>query len=461
MRNKRAIATMMIAIMSVVTIFSLSGCGGSDDSAKTLSIGRNSDKSYLNGLEDGKIYVRHDNTFTEVYFNNTTFEKESVVASPKDGRIYWFQGDEDKIPTLYKGDSLVEYTSGVFEEKFILERFEDLGYSVGICGMQPIESGRYTISTDVEKKNTYPYSDADEITKLTNPTVIVDSISEKPIREYNEVDPETYEPLAPPQELCVPTKHGTIPGLKKDSFYNVRVYEGTVEHLYKLCANVMILASMECLTKIDYKFEEEYLLKIELPSTLKTGYYSINGLGVFRYVADSTYNANTNFNEPNEPEDSTLSAKPKNKTEIANENYELDLNRENVVAGTQEERNAIQTQADAMLSPKTPEELMYTEPKVYTLNITGDGYFEVKVALTGAEDAKSFVTGIITDPTGKNTKLQRDKNGDLSTELAADIDGKYIIRLYDMSDRVSAKIISKQVSDPEPVPMDEEYEDEE
>ena len=205
----------------------------------------------------------------------------------------------------------------------------------------------------------------------------------------------------------MPTKHGTIPGLKKDSFYNVRVYEGTVEHLYKLCANVFILGSMECLQNIDYKFEEEYLLKIELPANLKTGYYSINGLGVFRYVSESTYNANTNFNEPNVLEDEGLKAKEKENPEITKESYELDLRRDNVVQGTQEERNAIRTQADAMLSPQTPEELMYKEPKTYDLNISGDGYFEVKVALTGAEDAKSYVVGVITDPTGKNTKLTR------------------------------------------------------
>ena len=169
MRSKRVVAVILIAILSLVTVLSLSGCGNSDETSKTLTVEKNSDKSYLNGLEDGKIYVRHDNTFTEVYYNNTTFDQGTIVASPKEGRIYWFQGDEDKIPTLYKGDSLVEFTNEVFEEKFILERFEDMGYSVGISNMQPIESGRYTVSTDVEKKNTYPYSDADDITKLTNP----------------------------------------------------------------------------------------------------------------------------------------------------------------------------------------------------------------------------------------------------------------------------------------------------
>ena len=450
---KQIVAVFLILLIGIIPLLSLTGCGNEEDVPQTLTIGKGSDKTYLNGLEDGKIYVRHENTFTEVYFNNATFDQGYIAASPKEGRVYWFLGDEDKIPTLYKGDSLVEYTRDVFEEKFILERFEDLGYSVGICNMQPIESGRYTVSTDVEKKNTYPYSDADEITKLTNPTVIVDSISKKPIREYKEVDPQTYEPLTPPPELCVPTKHGTIPGLKKDSYYDVSVYEGTVEHLYKLQANVMILGSMEVLNKLDYKFEEEYLLKIELPEDLKTGYYSINGQGVFRYVTDSTYNANTNFNEPNELDDGNLGEE---ETKITEESYDVDLTRNNVTQGTKEEKDAVKEKANSMLKPKTPEELLYGETKRYTLNITGDGFFDVKVALTGPADAKTYITGVITDPTGKNTKLNRDENGDLSVTLSCDVDGKYTVVLYDMNDEVTAKLITKKAPTPESPSSDSE-----
>lgn len=467
MKNKRLISIVIVVVMACLTILSslaLTGCSSKKDKGpQKLVFDQNDEKAYLNGLEDGKFYVRHKNEFSEVYFNNTTFEKGKMVTRANEKRIYWFKEDEDKIPTLYKGDSLVLFTRKSLEEKFILERFMDLGYSVGLCMMTPTESGRYAISTDIKKKNTYPYSDADAITKLSNKQVIVDSIN-KPIRYYKEeYDKDTNELISPPESIIVPTKYGTIPNLKQNEYYDVKVYEGTVEHDYKLQANVFILGSMEVLTDLNYKFDDEYLLGISLPADLKTGYYSINGQGLFRYVAESTYNKNTNFNEPNETDKEKEESYESQR--YADENVELDLTRENDVKGTKEERQEVLEKANKTLESvaKDAEDLVYPQTKQFNVNVTGDGYFRIKVLLTGSEDAKSHVTGTVSTPAGETTKLSRSNNGDLSAVLSADIDGRYIVMLYDISDEIQAKVVTEKVPDPtapKPDNDDESTEDE-
>ena len=40
------------------------------------------------------------------------------------------------------------------------------------------------------------------------------------------------------------------------------------------------------------------IITINLPENLKTGYYYINGAGLFRYIDGNSYNDSTNFNDP-------------------------------------------------------------------------------------------------------------------------------------------------------------------
>lgn len=48
-----------------------------------------------------------------------------------------------------------------------------------------------------------------------------------------------------------------------------------------------------------YAFIGANIIKITLPDYLKSGYYNINGAGIFRYIAEGdTYDSSTNFNEP-------------------------------------------------------------------------------------------------------------------------------------------------------------------
>ena len=57
--------------------------------------------------------------------------------------------------------------------------------------------------------------------------------------------------------------------------------------------------SMEAAYTFDYDLPEAEIAVVKLPSYLKTGYYFINGNGLFRYISSGDkYDENTNFNDP-------------------------------------------------------------------------------------------------------------------------------------------------------------------
>ena len=56
----------------------------------------------------------------------------------------------------------------------------------------------------------------------------------------------------------------------------------------------------------DYEFLSSNIVKVNIPEWFNSGYYMINGLGLFRYVVGSSYDESTNFNVPNEEGDGII-----------------------------------------------------------------------------------------------------------------------------------------------------------
>ncbi len=263
------------------------------------------EEEYIEQMEDGMFYVRSmgTNKITPVYFGNATFEKGKTSTQEQVSRVMWFKDDFEEIPTLYSGDSLIMRTDQEFDEHFIFERFEDVGYSVGLCHLEETDSGRYAISTDPKDCETYPGSDTDVILdNYKNSKVIIDTIGNIPIRK---IDEETTS-------ASFVSKFGTLLNLNKDQQYEVKVYEGTNENKHVFKADVHILGSMGGINSVEYYFDENEgqfnVINIKIPQEYNSGYYLINGLGMFRYVNGNSWGDSTNFNIPN-PDDVTFSAK--------------------------------------------------------------------------------------------------------------------------------------------------------
>ena len=285
-----------ILSLSVVTSLLLtSGCTLETSREIQADVVDSTEGQEIEGLKDGGYYVKHDSKLYKVSDPNKTFETGNVVNNPDSERIIYFTDkkvdgeytneDWDKIPTLYEGDSLIYYYTDVLSETYNFERFEDVGYTIGIYNLNETVSGRYSFELESDYIND---SDANKVSVLPTESAIIDKVSQKELRKGNI------------------SNYGTIIGLKQDKLYPFEIYAGTVLNKINIKADTRILGSMQVYESNDYEFLSSNIVKVNIPEWFNSGYYMINGLGLFRYVVGSSYDESTNFNVPNEEGDGII-----------------------------------------------------------------------------------------------------------------------------------------------------------
>ena len=79
---------------------------------------------------------------------------------------------------------------------------------------------------------------------------------------------------------------GTVLGLTKDAQYVCEFYTGTYYQDFVLPANIHSFGSMEQFVSYDYEFLHSNCIKINIPEYFKSGYYFVQGVGLFRYVSE-------------------------------------------------------------------------------------------------------------------------------------------------------------------------------
>lgn len=303
---KKKIMSIMISAILVISI--LAGCGSSEEKEE-VDPNKPVENVSKKELEDGKYYIKHrDGTYSALYFGQGTF-KQGKTSGHSESRILWYKKDFSYIPTLYlgRGDSLIFYSKETFKEQFQFERFFDLGYSVGICKMKTTKTGRYTISTKTDDNNTFPGGDTDKILEMGEGkagTVFLDSISGIKIRAIQQENSSQF------RDSDYVTQWKTIKGLNKDNYYQMFVYKGTVRKVFKFKADVRILGSAEDYKSMDYANDTDNtsIINIGIPRCFNSGYYLINGEGLFRFVVGNSYDDSTNFNVPNNYPDNNTGA---------------------------------------------------------------------------------------------------------------------------------------------------------
>lgn len=289
---KKVIALALVSAM----IFSLTGCGlfetmlGLSDSKPT------SFKS-PDELESGKAYVWHHegtkieddlkngadkNVFFTCISGDYNFKGEEVSDVSMYPRSIWIDSStDDKIPTVTSKDRLIYVSKTEVPESIIFERFADYGYTIGISNMIEDAGGHYYFEYAISDEEDYKYyidteSDAVQLTELEVVTkVYLDKVGKTKVNEDSVSD------------------GGTVLGLTKDKQYVCEFYTGTYFQDFLLTANIHSFGSMERFVSYNYEFMHSTFIVIEIPEYFKSGYYFVNGVGLFRYVADSdveTYN---------------------------------------------------------------------------------------------------------------------------------------------------------------------------
>lgn len=293
---KKRIGKILSLILIASVSFSLTACGSNSDDEEQVV--QNERYEYLNGLADGGYYILHaDNTVEGLVFPYATFERNNT-GGPSNSRMFIMNRDDySSIPTLYEGDRLIYYYTGVLTESFWYERFEDLGYSIGLAGMGITNSGRYSIPTT--EGIFYPDGDTSLLTNFANEIVLMETLGGIPLRAVRS-DEGSFMFESNSVSRC-----GSILGLTEGDTYKAEIYAGTRLYNYSFTADKRFFASMETTSTINFSFENDTIACIEIPEYFNSGYYTINGYGLFRYVKGKTYNENDNFNEPNIPDTST------------------------------------------------------------------------------------------------------------------------------------------------------------
>lgn len=235
----------------------------------------------IDQLVGGNYYIKDGDTFYQVAKGLMYSTGEAVTipseASPNE-RILMFGRDDEQIPTLYKDTQLI-YKSADFNNpsadgsvpltpsEYILERFSDQGYSVGIRGLENPDGTKYR--TPIVKTSFYPGCSAIGNLKLkSDETLTLDKINGVPISASNV------------------SSVGTITGLTKGQPYTVDAYIGTSPVGGEVIADTHMFASFELYTLKDYELDAAGYGIITMPDYMWSGYYYVNGMGLFRYVND-------------------------------------------------------------------------------------------------------------------------------------------------------------------------------
>lgn len=402
-------------MLLILAAGSLSACG-EEPQEEVVQI--DPEVAYLENLTSGTYYIRHTNPETGYYETIDLAYSDASVAS-EDGTL-WFKEDfYNTIPTFTSGDSIIYYTEDVFDENFSYERYEDMGYTIGLRGMSVSPSGRYDISTNPDSMCTYPGGDTDAILELgPNETVKLDTLGEQPIRDkggyYDESDANS-------NSESYLTRVGTIRGLEQGKEYSAQIYKGTVEHDFNFVCDVRVFASMDSDSTIEYVFESEKIINIEIPSYFKSGYYMINGVGLFRYMADNeTFQEGvTNMN-------------------IANVRPSLEGDQDEITI------NDIQkvTHPDSVeYNTGSPGEI-----RTVTLNETGNYLLEVTAYTPNGVDESTLplMRVCIVHPDGTQHFVQEQTKGYYTQLISASQPGDYYIYIYDLSGREVNFNLSRQ-----------------
>lgn len=268
------VAIILIGLFSSDTLSSLK-----EDSKKNVE--------NIEDLESGFYYVEQNGIYKKASFSDYTFVGDEMNEGYSSSRAIFFDIDSEDIPTVTSNNDLLFISKTDIPEGFTFERFRDDGVSIGLSNLIKDESNHYYFplnESDVDDYKGYidTKSDVKEVTKLENATrLYIDQVGDL------KVAPETV------------SKGGVITGLEKDKEYIASFYIGTLFQDFKVRSNIHTFTTMEDVKSYSFDFMHSNVIKVEIPKYFKSGYYLVNGIGFFRYIADADKGkTNVNMNDP-------------------------------------------------------------------------------------------------------------------------------------------------------------------
>lgn len=258
---KRIIALVLLGIMMSVT---LTGCKKikwmPDEKPKNVLEELSKDE-----LKKNTFYVKNGTKFYAVYMPDGTFKGKSSKTS--DSRVLWGRDDLAMVPTLYKNESIAYCSETDNLESVVLERFKDIGYSIGA----------YNVSYD-DEKGMFALKVGSNLVKNTSVFYALKEAKSTNI-QIETLNGELISPL-------MLNSSGVFSCMEKDGRYKIGYYAGTYYTESVVTADLNYFVSYEIFDIDNISYTRNGYVSITMPDYLKSGYYLINGVGLFKYVAE-------------------------------------------------------------------------------------------------------------------------------------------------------------------------------
>ena len=275
MKNKiiKGIAIVMAGVML------FAGCGKKEE---TPSIPNGPETVAAENLQAGSYYIKSGEEYYKIPSGRNNFDSDN------NQKTIWFKDDDLLVPTMYSDDSLIYVAENELSAGFQWYRFTDDGYTVGIKDFALNDDGMVTLA--VNENSFYPGSTAYQTVFPKNDDSLIDSGTTVILNDVNGTTVSAGQL----------SKGGTIKGLSKNAGYTVDLFAGTKGIPLAVNADVHAYSSFETYESSEQTLSGAGYAVISVPEALRSGFYSVNGCGLFRYVDNprSEGIGNTDFNKP-------------------------------------------------------------------------------------------------------------------------------------------------------------------
>ena len=253
------IKRLILVASTIIISIGMIGCG-----AKPIFKDENADYT-LKALKDTKLeedqyYVKDNTDFYLVHECEGNNISNNKTTDNK--RVAWTMKDDSLIPTMYS-DGLIAYKSKNSSLSDVnIERFKDIGYSIGLHDAQVDNDGyiKFKVSTSVIEETSL----AEALEDYKSYDIRIATINDEPVKEMLDLA-------------------GVIEGLEQNGTYEIGFYAGTEYLTADVTADVKFYQSYEMYYIESGTDTTNGYVSIEMPDDAKSGYYYINGKGMFKY----------------------------------------------------------------------------------------------------------------------------------------------------------------------------------
>jgi len=294
-------------------------------------------------LAEDVFYAKDSSKFYEVYMPKG--EKE----------IYWLMKDTTLIPSMYKDEIIACASQKSTMNNVSLQRYEYLGYTLGIYGLELDKDGYLCFSV---KENTVEGSDAqDKFWGAKSDNIRIISINDEPVTREMVSD------------------KGIFKGLEKDKEYALTFYSGSYHGKVTIKADIEMLEYMEENQTGKVEITKNGYFALYMPEDLKSGYYMVDKTGFVKYYnydKGEKKDSETDMNVPSYTSEDELSS-------AYSQQYVLSVKEVTKNVGVQLTYNSSQYNDEEISCVLTaPDGSMYNMPASF-----GTAYVELSEMMSG------------------------------------------------------------------------------